>query len=38
VEAEKPDSMCSHKIKIAGIGEIEKEVLSWIKAAYNNVG
>jgi predicted transport protein len=38
LEAEKPNSMCSHKIKIADIREIDEEVLSWIKAAYDNAG
>lgn len=38
LEAEKPNSMCSHKIKIAEIGDIDKEVLDWIKSAYNNAG
>ncbi len=38
LEAEKPNSMCSHKINIAGIGDIDKEVIDWIKAAYENAG
>ena len=36
LEAEKPNSMCSHKIKIGDISEIDKEVMSWIKNAYDN--
>lgn len=36
LEAEKPNSMCSHKIKVAGIGEIDHEVLGWIKQAYDH--
>lgn len=36
LEAEKPNSMCSHKIKVAGIGEIDNEVLGWIKQAYDH--
>lgn len=36
LEAEKPNSMCSHKIKIAEIGDIDKEVLDWIRTAYEN--
>lgn len=36
LELEKPNSMCSHKIKIADISEIDTEVLSWIKIAYEN--
>jgi predicted transport protein len=35
---EKPNSMCSHKIIIADIKDIDKEVLEWIKTAYNNAG
>lgn len=38
LEAEKPNSMCSHLIKIAEIGDIDKEVLDWIKSAYENAG
>lgn len=34
LEAEKPNSMCSHKMKLTGMNEIDEEVLSWIKAAY----
>lgn len=34
LEAEKPNSMCSHKIKIADISEINTEILNWIKTAY----
>lgn len=36
LEAEKPNSMCSHKIKIADISEINTEILNWIKTAYEN--
>ena len=38
LEAEKPNSMCSHKIKITDISEVNEEVLDWIKAAYNSAG
>lgn len=34
LEAEKPNSMCSHKIKISEISEIDKEIMNWIKIAY----
>lgn len=34
LEAEKPNSMCSHKIKISDISDIDKEILNWIKIAY----
>lgn len=36
LEAEKPGSMCSHKIKIESISDIDNEVINWIKTAYNN--
>lgn len=36
LEAEKPNAMCSHKINLADIKDIDKEVLEWIKAAYDN--
>jgi len=36
LEAEKPNSTCSHKIKIADIKDIDKEVFEWIKTAYEN--
>jgi len=38
LEAEKPNAMCSHKINITDIKEIDKEVLEWIKTAYDNAG
>lgn len=38
LEAEKPNSMCSHKINLADIKDIDKEVLEWIKTAYENAG
>jgi len=36
--AEKPNSMCSHKINITSPAEIDKEVLGWIKKAYDSAG
>ncbi len=36
LEAEKPNAMCSHKIKIAEIKDIDKEVINWLNAAYNS--
>lgn len=36
LEAEKPNSMCSHLIKIAYINEIDAEIMTWIKTAYEN--
>lgn len=38
LEAEKPNSMCSHKIIISDTKDIDKEVLEWIKTAYENAG
>jgi len=38
LEAEKPNSMCSHKIKITDIKDIDKEVIDWIRTAYENAG
>lgn len=38
LESEKPNSMCSHKINIAALKDIDKEVYEWIKTAYNNAG
>jgi predicted transport protein len=35
---EKPNSMCSHKINITDIKDIDKDVLEWIKASYDNGG
>lgn len=32
---EKPNSMCSHKINLAKIEEIDEEVFRWIKLAYD---
>lgn len=36
LEAEKPNSMCSHKIKITDIKDIDQETITWIKKAYDN--
>lgn len=36
LEAEKPNAMCSHKINITDINDIDKEVYEWIKTAYDN--
>lgn len=36
LEAEKPNSMCSHKINITDIKDIDKEVFEWIRTAYDN--
>jgi predicted transport protein len=38
LEAEKPNGICSHKINLSDINEINKEVIDWIKMAYENAG
>lgn len=38
LEAEKPNGICSHKINLSDIKEIDKEVISWIKMAFENAG
>ena len=38
LEAEKPNSMCSHRISIEDSGDIDKEVMDWIRTAYDSAG
>lgn len=38
LQAEKPNAMCSHKISIAGVDDIDGIVTGWIKAAYEGAG
>lgn len=38
LQAEKPGGMCSHKIKFEQLDEVEKEVIDWLKKAYDNAG
>jgi predicted transport protein len=38
LEAEKPNGICSHKINITEISEIDKEVIDWIQMAFENAG
>lgn len=38
LEAEKPNSMCSHKINLAELKDIDKEIIEWLKTAYDNAG
>ncbi len=38
LEADKPNGICSHKINLADISEIDKEVIEWIKKAYEIAG
>jgi predicted transport protein len=32
------NAMCSHKINLSDIGDIDGEVIGWLKAAYNSAG
>lgn len=34
LEAEKPNAMCSHKITLSGTDDIDAEVMSWLRQAY----
>lgn len=36
--AEKPNSMCTHKINIHAIQDVDQEVLDWIRTAYEGAG
>ena len=36
--AEKPDAICSHKITITDISDIDSDVLGWIKMAFEKAG
>ena len=36
--AEKPNAMCSHKINIERIDDVDEEVTRWMKAAYEKAG
>ncbi len=38
LEAEKPNGICSHKINLATVGDIDKEVIGWVKAAFDKAG
>ncbi|MGL5001803.1 MAG: DUF5655 domain-containing protein [Casimicrobium sp.] len=38
LEAEKPDGICSHKINLTDINEIDTEVISWIRMAFDKAG
>lgn len=38
LEPEKPNAMCSHKINLADIKDIDKEVVQWIRTAYDKAG
>ncbi|WP_226389697.1 DUF4287 domain-containing protein [Penaeicola halotolerans] len=38
LEPEKPNAMCSHKIILTDIKDIDKEVIEWMRKAYDNAG
>ena len=38
LEAEKPNGICSHKINLTDLGEIDAEVISWVKMAFDKAG
>jgi predicted transport protein len=38
LEAEKPNAMCSHKINVSDINDLDQEVFDWIKSAYDHAG
>jgi predicted transport protein len=38
LENEKPNGICSHKINLSDITEIDKEVINWIRMAFDNAG
>jgi predicted transport protein len=38
LEAEKPNGICSHKINLADINDIDQEVIDWIKMAFEKAG
>jgi predicted transport protein len=38
LEAEKPNGICSHKINLSDMSEIDDEVIGWIKLAFENAG
>lgn len=33
-----PNAMCSHRINLSELKDIDKEVIGWLKVAYNNAG
>ncbi len=38
LEAEKPNGICSHKINLTDLSEIDAEVISWVKMAFDRAG
>jgi predicted transport protein len=37
-EIKTPNAMCSHKINLSGEGDVDKEVINWLRQAYDNAG
>lgn len=38
LQAEKPNSMCSHRVDLASEAELDTELLKWLKTAYEQAG
>jgi predicted transport protein len=38
LENEKPNGICSHKISLSDINEIDQEVIDWVKMAFEKAG
>ena len=38
LEAEKPNGICSHKINLTDIADIDQEVIDWVKMAFEKAG
>jgi predicted transport protein len=38
LQAEKPTAMCSHKIMLSSINDLDEEVFTWLKKAYERAG
>ena len=35
LEAQKPGGMCQYKVKLTSAGEVDKQLIAWIRAAYD---
>jgi hypothetical protein len=36
--AEKPGGMCQYKVRLTGVGEVDAELIAWIRRAYDSAG